>query len=67
METITIHPKSKSQTKIFEELAKALNIPFKKEKRDIKYSADFIAKMKKGDSDKKAGRYKVIKTEDLWK
>ena len=63
METITIHPRSKEETKAFEQMAKALNIPF--EKSD--YNAAFVAKIKKGDKDRKLGKYKVIKTEDLWR
>jgi hypothetical protein len=31
------------------------------------YSQEFVAKIKRGEEDKKAGRYKEIKTEDLWK
>jgi len=30
MESITIHPKSKEQIKVFEQMAKALKIPFEK-------------------------------------
>ena len=67
METITIHPKSKSQTKVFEELAKVLDLPFEKVKTKSKYNPAFVAKIKKGDRDKKAGNFKAIKTADLWK
>jgi hypothetical protein len=67
MEVITIHPRSKEETKAFEQMAKALNIPFEKVKEKSKYNAAFVAKVKKGDKDKKSGNYKVIKTEDLWK
>ncbi len=67
METITIHPRSKSQSKVFEELAKVLDLPFEKVKTKGKYNAGFVAKIKKGDRDRKAGNFKVIKTEDLWK
>ena len=44
-------------------MAKALNIPFEKSN----YNAAFVAKIKKGDKDRKLGKYKVIKTEDLWR
>lgn len=67
MESITIHPKSKSQTKVFEELAKVLDLPFEKGKAKDPYDPIFVAKIKKGDRDKKAGNFKTIKTEDLWK
>ena len=64
---ITIHPKSKTQTKIFEDLAKVLDIPFERVKPGTKYRAEFISKIKKGDYQKKSGNYKTIKTSDLWK
>ncbi len=67
METITIHAKSKSQTKVFEQLAKALDLPFEKMKSKSPYNPGFVAKIKRGDRDKKAGNFNVIKTEDLWK
>lgn len=35
METITIHPKSKQQARLFEQLAKALNVPFKRRKKPL--------------------------------
>jgi predicted adenine nucleotide alpha hydrolase (AANH) superfamily ATPase len=63
MESITIHPKSKEEIKAFEQMAKALNVPFEKSK----YNPDFLAKIKRGEKDKKSGNFKVIKTEDLWK
>lgn len=67
METITIHPKSKEEVKVFEQMAKALNIPFEKSKEKSKYKPAFVAKIKEGEKSKKAGKFKVIKTEDLWK
>ena len=66
MEIITIHPRSKSETKVFEQMAKALDLPFEKTKSK-KYDPAFVAKIKKGDRDKKMGNYKSIETEDLWK
>jgi hypothetical protein len=67
MEAITIHPKSKSQAKVFEGMAKALNIPFEKKIIKDGYDPEFVAKIKKGERDKRTGNFKVIKTEDLWK
>jgi hypothetical protein len=66
MEIITIHPRSKAETKVFEQMAKALNIPFEKGVRK-KYDPKFVAKIKQGDRDRKAGKFKTIKTDDLWK
>jgi hypothetical protein len=40
---------------------------YEKVKEKSKYNLGFIAKIKKGDRDKKSGNYRVIKTEDLWK
>lgn len=62
METITIHPRSKEETKAFEQMAKALNIPFEKSN----YNPEFVAKVKKGDKDRKQGNFKIINTQDLW-
>ena len=67
MEAITIHPRSKEETKAFEQMAKALNVPFEKVKEKSKYNPEFVAKIKKGEKDKKSGNYKIIKTEDLWR
>lgn len=67
METITIHPRSKEEIKVFEQMAKALNLPFEKSKEKVGYKPSFIAKIKEGDKNKKAGKFKVIKTENLWK
>jgi hypothetical protein len=67
MDAITIHPKSKEEAKVFEQMAKALNIPFEKVKTKRAYRPGFVSKIKKGDKDKKAGNYRIIKTADLWK
>lgn len=67
MVAITIHPKSKEEAKVFEQMAKALNIPFEKVKTKRGYRSGFVNKIKKGDKDKKAGNYRIIKTADLWK
>ena len=67
METITIHPRSKEEVKVFEQMAKALNIPFEKGKEKSKYNPAFVAKIKEGVKNKKAGKFKIIKTADLWK
>lgn len=47
MEIITIHPKSKEQANLFEQLAKALNVPFERKGEDS-YDPDFVAKILEG-------------------
>ena len=44
---------------------KALKIRFEEEK--LPYDPEFIEKIKRSAEDFKAGSYKAIKTEDLWK
>lgn len=67
METLLIYPQSKEQVKAFEHMAKALKVPFEKIEKESPYNSEFVTKILQGNKDKKAGRYKVIKTEDLWK
>ncbi|MEO8853569.1 MAG: DUF2683 family protein [Ginsengibacter sp.] len=67
METILIYPKSKEQVKVFEQMAKALKVPFEKIEKESPYDPEFVDKILQGDKDKEAGRYRIIKTEDLWK
>jgi hypothetical protein len=76
METIIIHPKNNEQIKLFEQMAKELRIPFEtkksrkaseREKAITHYGKDFVEMIEKGDQEIKAGKYKVIKTGDLWK
>jgi len=56
METILIRAKSKDQIKVFEEMAKTLNLPLVKE--DSPYNPEFVAMVKQADKDFKNGRYK---------
>jgi cell division ATPase FtsA len=68
MEAIIIHPQNKEQASLFEQLAKTLKVPFEKAKKQkSSYNEAFEKKMKMAEEDKKAGRYKAIKTTDLWK
>lgn len=70
METYTIHPKDKAQASAVKAFLKALKVPFETEPEvELKsiYSAEFNEKMKRAEEDLKAGRYKSIKTADLWK
>ncbi|MEO8569761.1 MAG: DUF2683 family protein [Ginsengibacter sp.] len=73
METITIHPKSKEDLQLFEQLATRLKAPFKTKKglereKAIKlYGKIFVEKIEASEKNFKEGKYKIIKTEDLWK
>ena len=66
METITIHPKSKKQARLFEQLAKALDVPFIKEVKSP-YDPTFVAKIKRAEENFKEGKFTIMKVEDLWK
>lgn len=68
MEAIIIHPKDKEQLTVIKYILNTLNIPFDKTRKDEgNYNSDFNLKMERAAEDKKAGRHKFIKTEDLWK
>ncbi len=69
METLIIQPESIDKLETVKAVLKALKVNFitQKEGTNGQYSDSFISKMKQGDEDKKAGRYKTIKTADLWK
>jgi hypothetical protein len=66
MEAITIHPKSKQQARLFEQLAKALDVPFIKEGKSP-YDPKFVAKVTRAEKNFKAGKFTIMKIEDLWK
>lgn len=63
METLIVRP-TPDKPDALKAFLKALKIDFEKGEA---YSPEFEAKMKRADEEKKEGRYKVIKTEDLWK
>ena len=82
METIIVTPASRSKMEALKAFLTALKIDFKAvngnevhalpegnavSEADKPYNPEFVAKIKKGDEDYKAGRYKTIKPEDLWK
>ncbi len=70
MEALLIRPQSKEQVKAFEQMAKALKIPFEKIEDKSPYNPEFVAKILKGDADIKAGRGRKITIEELdalWK
>lgn len=67
MDAITIHTNSKEQTKAFELLAKVLNIPFEKVKKESPYKPEFIAKIKRGEKASRAGKGTKVNMDTLWR
>lgn len=65
MGTLIVHPESKEKMQAIKAFMKALKIRF--EENDEAYDPEFVEKIKRSEEDFKAGRYKAIKTEDLWK
>ena len=67
METLIVQPSSKEQLTALKAIMKALKVDFTTAKEsDVPYSAEFIAKMKKGEEDIKAGRTTKIEPADIW-
>jgi len=67
METLIVQPKDKEQLAALKAIMKALKVNFTTEK-DTKspYSPEFVAKMKQGEEDIKAGRTTKIEPADIW-
>ncbi|HAH24614.1 MAG TPA: hypothetical protein DCL77_12830 [Prolixibacteraceae bacterium] len=65
METLIVQPDSKEKLDAIKAFMKALKIPFEASKSP--YNPDFVAKIKQGDEDIKAGRTKKISLDDIWK
>jgi len=65
MGTLIAHPENKEKLAALKAFMKALKIPFEEEKSP--YNPEFVEKIKRSEADFKAGKYKAIKTEDLWK
>ena len=65
METLIAHPKSKEQLEALKAVMKALKIDFETEKSP--YNHEFVAKIKRGQAQVKAGKGVKIALEDLWK
>jgi len=65
MIAITVKPKNKKEYTAIKKVLKVLNI----ESEDVEspYNPDFVKKILEGDEEYKQGKFKVIKTEDLWK
>jgi hypothetical protein len=67
METLIVQPKNKEQLTALKAFMKALKVDFKTEKSTVSsYNAEFIAKMKRGEEDIKAGRTTKIEPADIW-
>ena len=70
MQTLTIHAETPSELRAVKTVLKAMKIKFEEDGTENKksaYNPEFVAKIKQGDKDKKAGLGKAIKTADLWK
>ena len=68
MKAIIIHLKDKEQLTVIKQNLNSINIPFDKTNdEEGHYNSDFNKKMERAAEDKKTGRYKSIKTENLWK
>ena len=65
MEIIIAHPESEEKLAALKAFMKALKIRFEEEKSA--YDPEFVEKIKRSDEDFKAGKFKAIKTDDLWK
>ena len=62
-----VQPQNEAQDKASKAVLDALVIPHKTEPATSTYSLEFEEKMQRAEEDKKSGRYKIIKTDDLWK
>ncbi|HVS93307.1 MAG TPA: DUF2683 family protein [Mucilaginibacter sp.] len=63
METLIAHPENEEKLIALKAFMKALKIPFEKST----YDPEFVKKIERSKQDFKAGKYKAIKTKDLWK
>jgi hypothetical protein len=67
MEKIIIHPKNKEQASLFEQLAKALKVPFEKGQPESLYDPESVNELIQAKKDIEEGKGIKIKTADLWK
>lgn len=70
MTTIVIHPQSEEQESLFEQLAKALNVPFEKSEEESPYDPEFVKKIQQGIEDEQNGLGRKVTLEELdnlWK
>jgi|GEM_PF-1767729 len=67
VEMIIIHSKNKEQASLFEQMAKALNVPFEKGQKENSYDPEFVKELLRAKKDIEEGKGIKIKTADLWK
>ncbi len=70
MQTLIVQPESSDKLEAVKAVLKALKVKFVAQdapEGENFYSDEFEDKMKRAEADKKAGRFKAIKTADLWK
>jgi uncharacterized membrane protein (DUF106 family) len=65
MGILIAHPENKEKLAALKAFMKALKIRF--EEGESPYNPEFVKKINRSEEDFKAGRYKAIKTDDLWK
>jgi hypothetical protein len=65
MGILIVHPESKEKLAALKAFMKALKIRFEEEKSP--YNPEFVEKIKRSEEEFNNGKYKAIKTEDLWK
>lgn len=65
METLIVQPDSKEKMNAIKAFMKALKISFEETKSP--YNPDFVAKIKQGEEDIKAGRTTKFSLDDVWK
>jgi hypothetical protein len=65
METLIVHPKNEEQSTALKAVMKVLKIDFETE--ESPYNPEFVAKIKRGQEQVKAGKGVKIAMEDLWK
>ena len=63
METILVYPENPEKAQALKAFLKALKIDFEKSP----YNPEFVAKIKRGDEDIKAGRTSKVSLDDIWK
>ncbi len=65
MGTLIVKPDSKEKSDAIKAFMKALKISYEETKSP--YNPEFVAKIKQGDEDIKAGKTKRISLDDVWK
>ncbi|WP_390937459.1 DUF2683 family protein [Parapedobacter soli] len=66
METFIVHTENKTQANAIKAVLKALNVTFERT-TERPYNSEFVKKIERSDQEYKEGRFKTVKTEDLWK